>query len=235
MKKYISLSLLFVAYTNCIFSQWSPHDYTILGTPYKVVINFKSKLAGADESYYLDDKWHNGSFTLISDMTIENYPVKYDLKNNNLEIQVSDDIKILELYRIKEFSWEDEAGVIQRFVNLNIEAKSTKLCGLAQILYDGKAQLIKTYAYKPKPEAEVKYGAYNSIGHNYIQENLYILEGAKTLLVKKNKKRLMKFFDNYYSVVMSFIKSNNLKINKIPDLKMIVEYYNSLIKTVFIS
>jgi len=235
MKKYILPGLLFLFYVNCLYSQWSPHDYTILGTPYNVVIDFGTKSDEYMDSYYLDEEWHLGNFTLISNQTISNYLIKYDLKNNNLEIQFSGEIKILDLYKMKEFSWEDGAGVIHRFVNLNIKATSSELYGIAQLLYDGKAKLLKTYAYRPKPESDVKYGAYQAIDHNYVQEDLYIMEGEKTLLVNGNKKRFMKFFNNYSSVMMSYIKSNNLKINKVPDLKMIVAYYNSLIKTVFIS
>ncbi len=227
--------LLLLSLTGCLYSQWSPHDYTILGTPYEIIIDFNTKEAGSNDSYYIDDEWHMGKFTLISNQTIENYPVKYDLKNNNLEIQLSGEIKILDLYRIKEFSWEDEAGASHRFINLNVKATGSKLYGIAQILYDGEAKLLKTYVYRPKPESEVKYGAYSSIDHNYVQEELYIMEGEKVLFVNSNKKRFMKFFDNYSPAIMSFIKSNNLKINKVADLKTIVEYYNSLINTVFIS
>ncbi len=235
MKNWILQGLLLFLFTSGIFSQWSPNDFTILGTPYEVIVNFETKETGYNESYYLDDQWHNGSFTLISDRTIKNYPVKYDLKSNNLEIQFSGEVKLLDLYRIKEFSWVDDAGVNQRYVNLNLIAADSKLFGIAQLLYEGKVKLLKTFSYRPKPESDIKYGAYGAIDHNYIQEDLYLVEGKKTMLVGNNKKKFMRFFEDYSSAIMTFIKSNSLKINKMPDLKMIVEYYNSLINTVFIS
>jgi hypothetical protein len=235
MKNWILPGLILFLFTGDLFSQWSPNDFTILGTPYEVIIDFKTKGAGYNESYYLDDQWHNGSFTLLSDQTIKNYPVKYDLKNNNLEIQFSGEVKLLDIYRIKEFSWVDDAGINHRFININANIEDSKLSGIAQILYNGKVKLLKTYTYRPKPENDIKYGAYGAIDHNYILEKLYLVEGKKTMQVIRNKRKFTRFFDNYSSAIMNYIKSNNLKINKVADLKMIVEYYNSLISTVFTS
>jgi hypothetical protein len=235
MKNWILPGFLLFLFTGDLFSQWSPNDFTILGTPYEIIINFKTKETGYNESYYLDDQWHNGSFTLASDITIHNYPIKYDLRNNNLEIQVEGEIKILNLYNMKEFSWVDNAGVNQRFVNANANIADSKLTGIAQLLFNGKVKLVKTYTYRPKPENDIKYGAYGVIDHNYVLEELYLVEGKKTMQVIRNKKKFTRFFDNYSSAIMNFIKSNSLKINRISDLKMIVEYYNSLISTVFIS
>jgi hypothetical protein len=61
------------------------------------------------------------------------------------------------------------------------------------------------------------------------------MEGEKILQVNGNRKRFMKFFNNYSSNIMSFVKTNRLKINRLSDLKQIIEYYNSLINSVFIS
>ncbi len=235
MKKYVLLITLLTFSAGRLLSQWSPHDVPIIMTDLEIFINFKTKPQEDIGSYYIDEEWHKGKFALSSGHVFENYPVKFDLKNNILEIQLSDEIKILELYRIKEFSWTDNAGKDQKFVNLNIRAKNTKLYGVAQVLLDGKAKLIKTYEYMPKPESDVKYGAYQIIDHDYMHEELYLLEGDKVLHISGNRKNFMRFFNNYSSNVMSFVKSNRLKINRLSDLKQIIEYYNSLINSVFIS
>jgi hypothetical protein len=235
MKKYLMLFILTAFSTGCMFSQWSPYDLSIIRTDREMFINLKTKPAEDVNSFYIDEQWHEGTFEMLPEHVFENYHIKYDLKNNVLEIQLSDEVKILELYRIKEFSWTDNAGTDHIFINLNAKAKNTKLYGIAQVLLDGKAKLIKTYKYVPKPENDIKYGAYSVIDHNYIHEDLYLMEGEKILQVNGNRRKLMKFFDNYSSNVMSFVKSNKLKINRLSDLKQIIEYYNSLINSVFIS
>jgi hypothetical protein len=235
MKKYVIIFILSAFSASCLLSQWSPFDVPILATDADIIINFKTKPAEDVNSYYIDEEWHKGKFLLTSGHVFENYPVKYDLKNNILEIKLSDEIKIMDVYRIKEFSWTDNAGRDQRFINLNIKAKNTKLYGVGQVLLEGNAKLIKIYKYIPKPENDVKYGAYSVIDHNYIHEDLYLMEGEKILLVNGNRKKFIKFFNNYSSNIMSFVKSNKLKINRLSDLKQIIEYYNSLINSVFIS
>jgi hypothetical protein len=235
MKKYLMLFIFTGFSASCLFSQWSPHDVPIVMTDLEIFINLKTKPAEEVNSFYLDDQWHKGKFEMLPDHVFENYPIKYDLKNNILEIQLSDEVKILELYRIREFSWTDNAGRDHSFINLNIKSRNTKLYGIAQVLLDGKAKLIKTYEYIPRPEYDVKYGAYSAIDHNYVREDLYLMEGEKILQVNGNRKRFMKFFNNYSSNIMSFVKTNRLKINRLSDLKQIIEYYNSLINSVFIS
>jgi hypothetical protein len=235
MKKYLMLFILAAFSAGCMFSQWSPYDLPIITTDHEIFISLKTKPAEDVNSFYIDEQWHEGKFEMLPEHVFENYHIKYDLKNNVLEIQLSDEVKILELYRIKEFSWTDNEGKDHRFINLNIKAINTKLHGIAQVLLDGKAKLIKTYEYIPRPEYDVKYGAYSAIDHNYKREELYLMEGDKILQVNGSRKKLMKFFDNYSSNVMSFVKSNKLKINRLSDLKQIIEYYNSLINSVFIS
>ncbi len=218
-----------------LLSQWSPHDVPIITADLDILVNFKTRPVEDIGSYYIEEEWHNGKFLLTSDHVFEDYPIKYDLKNNVLEIQLSDEVKILDLYRIKEFSWTDNTGSEYSFINLNVKAKDTKLYGIAQVLMDGKAKLIKTIKYIPNPGNDIKYGAYTAIEHEYIDEDLYLMEGEKILLVKGNRKRFIKFFDGYSSNIISFVKSNKLKISRLSDLKQIIEYYNSLINSVFIS
>ena len=235
MKKYIIVLALSVIYAGSLLSQWSPFDIPVVKTHFDILINFDNKSGDDNDSYYIDEQWHEGNFHLVTDHEFENYPLKYDVKNNILEIKIDKEIKVLELYKVKEFSWTDISGSEQRFINLNTKAKNTKLYGVAQILSDGKAKLVKTYEYLPKPETDVKYGAYTVIDHNYVHEELYLMEGEKVLRINNNKRRFMKFFESYSPDIMSFVKSNSLKINKLPDLKTIIEYYNTLINTVFLS
>lgn len=235
MKKYIILFVLSAFYAGSLLSQWSPHDVPIITSDQDILINFKTRPIEEIGSYYIEEEWHEGKFSLTSGHVFEDYPIKYDLKNNVLEIQLSEEVKILDLFRIKEFSWIDNTGTDNIFVNLNVKAKNTKLFGIAQVLMDGKAKLIKTIKYIPKSENDIKYGAYSAIEHEYIHEDLYLMEGEKILLVKGNRKRFMRFFNGYSSNIMSFVKSHKLKINRLSDLKQIVEYYNSLINSVFIS
>ncbi len=234
MKKNIIVFVLCVVYAGNLLSQWSPFDVPVIRTHFDILINCKTKSAD-DDSYYINEQWQEGEFALVPDQVFEGYPIKYDVKNNVLEIKVDNEIKILELYKIREFSWKDISGTEHNFINLNTKAKNTKLYGVAQILLDGKAKLIKTYEYIPKPESDVKYGAYTVIDHNYIHEDLYLMEGDKVLHVNNNKKKFMKFFESYSSDIMSFVKSKKLKINNVTDLKEIIEYYNTLISTVFLS
>lgn len=230
MKNIILISVLFSGLN--IFAQ-NPNDAIIrfTGGGTAVVQDFKSEqecnlIKG---SFYYNDDWNNGNLILINDKTINGYPLKYDLSHNNIQIKTPDDIKIISIGAVKEVTWLTKNGTIEILKNCSLFKNSKEKIGFYSIVYNGNISLFK------KTDLKILSSNYNGTVvagdkcDKYVKENkYYIYTNDKIYSVKKNKRKILKFFNNKAEKVEEFASENNLSFKKEYDLAKIFNYYNSL-------
>ncbi|MEQ8424658.1 MAG: hypothetical protein RIA63_08095 [Cyclobacteriaceae bacterium] len=178
--------------------------------------------------YYLNDTW-NISTVLIygTDAMIDGYYVKYNLKDQKLEIKAPPVTRLLPSSKINSLVWFDSPS--QKpfyFVNANeYSLDGEQQTGLLEIVVDGKLPLVRsTSLLIKKPD----YNAAFNVGTNdeiiYKRPTLYYAQDMELVKIK-NKKQLLGVFEDS-KAMENYMKENSLNPNKDEDLVQIFTYYN---------
>jgi hypothetical protein len=180
---------------------------------------------------YLDKKWNTATILLYqSETMIEGYPVKYDVKNDLLEIQSRSGIKVLEVKKIKNLVWVDSITTQPHyFVNgAEYRYENSKLLGLLEVIVDGDTPLLK------RSELNTKKPTYNAaldVGSKDTKiyfKDVFLYARGKDLYMIKNKEDVLKASGDHSAEVAAFIKENKINTNKQPGLKQVFEYLNKM-------
>ena len=191
------------------------------------VQNIKNKKVSVSGSFYYSETWAVGIIKLFSGETIEGYPLKYDMKMNQIDIKVDNEIKAISIGAVKEVDWTKNNGQKETLANATLYNKNVE--GFYSILYKGKISLFK------KTNLELLDSNYNpaldvgSEDKKYIKkEHYFIFENGNLIKIKKNKRKVLKIFYDKAEKVKQYAKENSLRFKDDYDLAKIFEYYNSL-------
>jgi hypothetical protein len=68
---------------------------------------------------YLDPSWKKSTVAIYgSDNVIQGYPTRYDLKANSLEFNINNEVKVLDVRRVKAMVWFDSlTNIPHNFIN----------------------------------------------------------------------------------------------------------------------
>ncbi|MFC2136709.1 hypothetical protein ACFLTE_00895 [Bacteroidota bacterium] len=228
MKHFIFLGII-VFNVTISYTQFSPHDLSFFEGDQEYIMNFSTKSSGNIVSYYLNDNWRTGSFILSTNKIIYDTPLKFDLLNNNLEIQYKNEIKVLGIEQLREFSWKDDLKNNRRYINTNLLNIDIAYKGLSELLVDDKVILLKSYEIAQKLKKS-NYGISAFSESYYVFHELYLVntETKEVLMIKRNRNKFYSFFSNDADIVSKYIEDKKLKFHKEIDLMNIVQYYNSI-------
>lgn len=181
------------------------------------------------ESVYMTDDWSTGTVLLKSGEAIPNLPIKYDLKNNLLEIRTNAGIKVAGFTKLKGFEIE---GVADKQIFLNAaELNIADLTGLVEELVKDKVSLYS------KSYLEVLPSNYNpalNVGSRtdtfVKKEKIFLVRDNVVTDVTKSGKKILGMFGERSGAIEQFVKENDLSYKNKEDLKKIVEKYNELIR-----
>ncbi len=181
-------------------------------------------------SNYLDAKWNIATITLFqSNKILEGYPVKYDLKENRLEVKTLKKIELVETKKIKTLVWKDSITQSPKtFVNgSEYTENGAPLTGLLEVLTDGKARLLKRNSiFVKNPDFVPELGIGNRDTKISTEVTFYYASGSEVTKIA-NRKSLLHCFGDESADVKKFMKANNLSVNSEHDITRVFEYYNS--------
>jgi len=224
-----AIIVIFITISLNVFAQ-NPNDEIIVmnGNGGIRTMNFKNKSKSIEGSYYYSEEWNAGTIKLFSGETIENYPLKYDLKLNQIDIKADNSVKVLSIGAIKEVIWTRKDGTIETFRNSSQYTNNNSI-GFFLFLTEGKISLLK------KTELNVIESNYNpamdvgSQSKKYVKKDkYYILIGDEITLIKKSKKKILKIFNDNADIVKKYAEENELDFKNDYDLSKIFNYYNNL-------
>lgn len=224
MKKLFSILLIILS-----FGAFSQNEIMVYSNGGMRKMNIKSKSKKAKASVHYSNEWQTGSIYLFSGEEIKNYPLKYDLRMEVIEIKLATDIKVIATAAIKKVEWHNvAANSTEVFMNCNNYIGPHNV-GMYKIISEGKILFLK------KTDLEVLESNYNpalSVGNKkskYVKEaKYYISEQGKIKLIKKRKKRILKLFGDNAEKVEIFAKENNLTFRNETNLVKIFNYFNSI-------
>ena len=181
---------------------------------------------------YLDPGWKRSSIAVYgSEKLLDGYLVRYDLRANSIEFNIKNEIKILDVRRIRTMVWLDSLTKIpHNFINgKDYFVDNAPMTTLIEVLAQGNLNLYKQYTYwikKPDFNPALDTG---SPDERIYKKNFYYYGTDKVLtLVPPKKKMLLALFGDQSQAIKEYIKQNKLSPAKEDDLVKIFEYYNTL-------
>ena len=183
---------------------------------------------------YLETHWQNANILLYEkEQLIKGFPVRYDIRLDELEVKARNGVKVLSGEKIRSFMWIDSATKLPSYF---VNAKDFKnddnvaYTGFFQVLADGDLPLFK------KTVIDIKKADYNiqlNVGSHddkiIKKTDYYTMKGKQVVEVPSGKKKLIASFPDKSDEVEKFIKESDLNVNKEEHLRLIFEYYNSLV------
>lgn len=226
INKIVKLSMVFwmILIVNLVYGQ----EVNMLEqqiNPGAVIDELPLPSPSIEGSFYLYEDWCKGSVTLKNGDVIDDVLLKYDLKNNILEIKTPKFVKVCIPNLLKEFSLEDDLQ--QRTEFTNISAFDRSKIGILEIRY-AKGD----HMYAVEHYAEIKEATYvpaidmGSRNKKILKKsNHYLVKNTNLIPFKKSKKSILNITGKHSSTVESYIKSNGLKLKKEEDLLQLMRYY----------
>lgn len=172
--------------------------------------------------FYLDPKWNLGSVEITNkNATIDGYPMKYDIKSQNVEILTPTGIRLLELKNVGAVVWFDSlTRQPHYFVNASkYTLDGAPMTGLMEVLADGKRALFsKAEVHVKQPTYVVAIDAGSRDTEIYKKVAYYYNNGTELVLIKSKKKFLEGFSAEERSDIESFMKKNSVDMKSERDL-----------------
>jgi hypothetical protein len=236
--KNISFTLLILLLSITVsFGQRSREYSLVVGDNYSGealnVFDLRNK-RGTVGDYYWNENWAEGSIKLINGKTIQDMPMKYDLQSNGLEIQVTNDIKVLPGELVEEFVIvklnESEEEIFHRFIRLDLFFDVDVIDqSFYELLQEGeKVTLLRktdTEILEPNYVAILDAGSVKS--KVIKKEKVMIFDGVKLDELPKGKNRMIKVLSKYKSGIADFWDDNKLKPKQVDELKKLIVFVNS--------
>jgi hypothetical protein len=179
---------------------------------------------------FLASKWNVTSITLYGvEEKIEGQQTRYNLYFDEMEYQTTEGIRVLGGSRIKSFSYKD--SVASRYVNAKEYLfEGTPLVGFFEVLVDGPAPLLKKYYVLLKdPDYNPALNAGSRDTRILRYSDLYCAKGNQVIRAKR-KKDMMAFFGDKAEHMKEYMKRHSLFLGDEANLRVIFQYYNSLLK-----
>ncbi len=182
---------------------------------------------------YLDTKWNIADITFFdSEKLLEGIPVKYDLKENRLELFASKEVRMVEVKKIKSLVWRDSLTHLPKlFINGNgYNEDGAPLTGLLEVLVDGKIPLLKrNFVSIRKPDFVAEMGTGN-IDTEISRSSAYYYALGEVVTEITSRKTLLHAFGSDASEVKKFMNTNNSSIRSEHDLIRVFKNYNEKFK-----
>ncbi len=227
--KPIFILFFFAFLYSSIFAQ-NPNDAIIVFSGGALrSMNFQNKKTETEGSYYYSPDWNKGNIELFSGEIIQNYPLKYDMKMQQIDIKVEDEVKFVTVLAVKEISWVHPTSGDKEILKNVSNFKDYKGTGFFSILSEGKITLLKK---TDLTLMEANYNAAMDVGsenNKYVKkEKYYISKDNSVQEMKKSKKIIRTIFSDQISKVEEYVDQYNLNVKEEYDLIKIFDFYNSL-------
>jgi len=185
-------------------------------------------------SLYIDEHWLLGDFDLIDGIKIEKYPLKYNLKNNTLEIDFEGGTRVCHLNQLKKISWKKFGETeTHDFVNTTYYAPTSKdnTMRLMNILLEQSHLTLFKHYYLDKKESSyvVEFDIGSKDNKMLLKYAYYIFIDNSFYELKSSLKKNKVLFKDHYLAIEKYSKLNKLKIKNQTDLINLMQYYNSLL------
>lgn len=185
-------------------------------------IPYKSDLLGTP---YLNEEWENADIVLShDDLLVKDIPIKVDLMNNWIEVNLKGKIFLLYLDDTHSFYFKNSNDA---FITGNSIVKDSP-AGFYKVLYNEKSSLFCQYSTNIKKSTYIPaFDVGEKDDKIIIEKTYYAFINNQLIELEKNKKKLIRQFKSNNEII-TFIKHNNINPKKEQDLIKFINYYDSI-------
>lgn len=200
-------------------------QFTIVS--YDNIRDISSRIANAEGTVYLNDDWVTGTIYTSSGHVLQDAPLKYDIKNDVMEINTPDGIKTLMGKYIKQFELQEPAQKAMYVSGSNNDVAAGLHTAFYKVLASARdvKLLSRTELYLQKSNYSPQFDVGSKTDKLVKKENLYLAKGND--LTKLEKDNFIVFGDKADQVKV-YAKAKKLKLHKKEDAINILEFYSSL-------
>lgn len=183
---------------------------------------------------YLDAEWNRSRIMLYDkNKVIDGYPVRYNIKEQTLEIKSRGGVKVLEASRVKSLALIDSVSGKQRFFINGREYKQGNgvLSGFLEVLSDGAMPLFKRTTIVEKDPNYIPAFDVGSRDTKILKKEVLFYSKQKDLLKVGGKKSIIAAFGEHGDAVEQYIKQNRTDLNDERSLAGVFDYYNTKLMT----
>jgi hypothetical protein len=184
---------------------------------------------------YLFADWRQSNIMLYDDdKLIENYAVRYDMKDDNVEFKFGNEVRVLKGNRVKSFvSIDSVSKTPSYFMNGKdfVNKDNTPFDGFMQVMSDGYMPLLKRYEmYIKQPDFNIALNV-GSIDYKIIKRlEYYYMQDGKLHLLPSGRGAILNVFGEDKGKMKEFMKLNNVQVSEEHHLSATFDYYNRLKK-----
>lgn len=177
------------------------------------------------ESVYLTDNWVAGTVVLKPDYKLEDVMMKYDIKNNVLELYTLSEIKIAPVARLLSFKYFEK---LEKHFYIDAEHLNIMgLTGLVDEVVKGKASLyVKPYLKKIPSNYNPALNVGDPSDKFKVEETLFLVINQTAYDITRSGKKMLPYFCDKSAVIESYAKQNKLSYKEKNDIIKIVEEFN---------
>jgi len=193
----------------------------------------KLKMRSSRSSDFLIKEWLQGSIVLFTEDEISERQIRYDLRNNRVEIEDEERIRVLEGFQVKEFHLLEEPPEVSTYLNCASFESEEWLSGFFKVLVLGKLSLFVRYEL-PDEETYVNTSPRDRIltdkqeWEEKLKEKVFIGEAKEAYMLPASKKEILNFFGDQQGRIEKFAKENKLNLKNRNDLIKVVTFFNGL-------
>lgn len=185
-------------------------------------------------NFYLDDQWNRGKVFLVSGEVLENFLLKFDLRNQRLEIKHGNEVSICHERLYTGFEWKDEhSGETVRYVKREqFDEKGERLGNkLFKVVYSGEeVQLLMRIDLEVVKKSKTELSPYEPERQTVRRESYFMSEGEELYCLHPRKeKRNYDHFGAFGKQVRDYVAVNELLFAEPEELLEIIRYYDSLL------
>ena len=206
--------------------------------PEIISVYFHKNIAKDEEKHYLYNDWRPGIVHLSLGISIEGFPLRYDLRFNLLEIDLGEEIKVQSINRIESFlllaSVNGKAEMFKSCDKYKNEDGSS-LKGICKIHSEGGYSFITNVFYVMKePDYNTALAAGNKEVKFFTKSKSLLCSNYTAYKKPRSKNTILKFFGSDFQRASRYTAQNELNLRKQNDLKALVDYMNKDIAEVSI-
>ena len=227
----VIISFIFVSFYYYSFSQEASTVMDRTTNSMDVIAVFNDRVVGKGENYYLNSDWELADIYFRSGLLVKEFPTRYDIQYNLLEVRIDDQIKVLALGKILKYEVVNfQSGETEVYSSCRVyrNENGTPLSGLCRVQERGKYALITNYYYSLKDPDYIKsLDVGNKEEKMFIMHDSYICINKYAYSLTAKKKTIISYFGEESDRVKDYVDKEKLNPKKKEDLLMLIEYLDS--------
>ena len=179
---------------------------------------------------FWEDEWYLGDVKSFNHEFIINKPLKYNISQNRLEVQINLKTMALSQNYVKSFEWfnvtDNRRAIFVNCQKLTFEA--SRPSGFLEILSDGSLTLsrhktlIKNRKSRKSAIAERQW----KNDTNIVEQFYYSKNGGPIIALPGKRKDIFEIFQDRKDTIKRFISWNGLDLKQKEDLVKVFNFYN---------